>query len=90
MSSNPLLTSRHHTYLTIYIRMSHHVPSALPQRTSQPNIAPPLGLVYVHFLLLLQMYGTNYHHMFAMQLHFNNSRNYLRLIYTEHLRPQIN
>ena len=83
MSSNPLPTSHHHTYPTCYNRMSHRVPYALPQRTSWLYIAPSPELVRVLFLLVLQTCGTHYHHIFAMQLHINNSKNYLRLTCTE-------
>ena len=76
MASNPLLTSCHHTKLTCFNHMSHRVPYALSQRTSWPYIAPSLELVRVHFLLALQICGTHYHYIFAMQLHINNSRNY--------------
>ena len=65
-------------HLTCYNRMSQRFPYALPQRTSWPNIALSVELVHVHFLLMLQIYGTHCHHIFAMQLHFHNSRNYLR------------
>ena len=82
MSSNPLFTSHHHTYLTFYTHMSHHVPYALPQRTSWfICIAPSLELVRVPFQLLLLMCGTHSHHIYAMQGHLDNSINCLRLIF---------
>ena len=61
-------------------RTSRRVPYALPQRNSWPNITPSLELVHEQFLLMLKIYGTHYHHIFAMQLHFDSSRNYWRLI----------
>ena len=66
-----LLTSHHHTlYLTCYFHIPHlREPLAAEHRTVSE-------LVHVLFVLLLQIYGTHYHHIFAMQHHINNSRNY--------------
>ena len=65
-----LLTSHHHTlYLTCYFHIPHlREPLAAEHRT--------VSELVVLFVLLLQIYGTHYHHIFAMQHHINNSRNY--------------